>query len=87
VEKLNAGDTDGAIREAFKAWGRDKKDHQACFVIGIAWELRAWQHKADWSEALAWYSRALEQQSDDRDYQDALKRVRAASSARRLAGR
>lgn len=87
VEKLNAGNTKGAVDQAFRAWGRDKKSHQACFVIGLAWELRAWQRKAEWSYALSWYSRALERKSDDRDYQDALARVRAAAGAQSLAGR
>ena len=79
VERLNAGNLDGAIERAFKAWGRDKDSHEACFVLGVAWELKAWRHEADWGNAVAWYSRALEQKSEDADYLAALDRAQSAA--------
>lgn len=88
VEQLNAGNLDRAIDRAFSAWGRDKNCHEACFVIGMVWELKARREEAEWNEAVAWYSRALKGDGNDADYRAALDRARsAAQHGPRVAGR
>lgn len=88
VEQLSAGNLDRAIDRAFRAWGRDKNCHEACFVIGMVWELKARREEAEWNEAVAWYSRTRKGDGNDADYRAALDRAgSAAQDGPRVAGR